>query len=332
MLKKSEIVTIYHKPGLSYFQMKNKQVLDSLFGGVTVKVGKYVSAVNEMTARHTLNTMLLRNLLGTNPDTVNSNWDDLVRTWWSTINISVPAMGYNLQVGLSYDVNDPIRNKYISKLKGVETDEDLARVVESTIPLTDRFMYGTPLNILEYLQYLYVLIHREVANSIEDIDKSTNIRLYLHTEAAAKKIEEDQAKLHVEVSKLFVSVSEDSKKVKQILRAYNLLDNVLPVNITDHNNNVMSLSKIVSGTPKVFKMIMSDKLLAKKAFVGELLDKNIISRLPGSDTIVLSTDNNIILGTSVDSVLSYFEEPSNKDIVSTTINQLSAANKNIVTE
>lgn len=332
MLKKSEIVTIYHKPGLSYFQMKNKQVLDSLFGGVTVKVGKYVSAVNEMTARHTLNTMLLRNLLGTNPDTVNSNWDDLVRTWWSTINISVPAMGCNLQVGLSYDVNDPVRNKYISKLKGVETDEDLARVVESTIPLTDRFMYGTPLNILEYLQYLYVLIHREVANSIEDIDKSTNIRLYLHTEAAAKKIEEDQAKLHVEVSKLFVSVSEDSKKVKQILRAYNLLDNVLPVNITDHNNNVMSLSKIVSGTPKVFKMIMSDKLLAKKAFVGELLDKNIISRLPGSDTIVLSTDNNIILGTSVDSVLSYFEEPSNKDIVSTTINQLSAANKNIVTE
>lgn len=332
MLKKPEIVTIYHKPGLSYFQMKNKQVLDSLFGGVTVKVGKYVSAVNEMTARHTLNTMLLRNLLGTNPDTVNSNWDDLVRTWWSTINISVPAMGCNLQVGLSYDVNDPIRNKYISKLKGVETDEDLARVVESTIPLTDRFMYGTPLNILEYLQYLYVLIHREVANSIEDIDKSTNIRLYLHTEAAAKKIEEDQAKLHVEVSKLFVSVSEDSKKVKQILRAYNLLDNVLPVNITDHNNNVMSLSKIVSGTPKVFKMIMSDKLLAKKAFVGELLDKNIISRLPGSDTIVLSTDNNIILGTSVDSVLSYFEEPSNKDIVSTTINQLSAANKNIVTE
>ena len=332
MLKKSEIVTIYHKPGLSYFQMKNKQVLDSLFGGVTVKVGKYVSAVNEMTARHTLNTMLLRNLLGTNPDTVNSNWDDLVRTWWSTINISVSAMGCNLQVGLSYDVNDPIRNKYISKLKGVETDEDLARVVESTIPLTDRFMYGTPLNILEYLQYLYVLIHREVANSIEDIDKSTNIRLYLHTEAAAKKIEEDQAKLHVEVSKLFISVSEDSKKVKQILRAYNLLDNVLPVNITDHNNNVMSLSKIVSGTPKVFKMIMSDKLLAKKAFVGELLDKNIISRLPGSDTIVLSTDNNIILGTSVDSVLSYFEEPSNKDIVSTTINQLSAANKNIVTE
>lgn len=332
MLKKPEIVTIYHKPGLSYFQMKNKQVLDSLFGGVTVKVGKYVSAVNEMTARHTLNTMLLRNLLGTNPDTVNSNWDDLVRTWWSTINISVSAMGCNLQVGLSYDVNDPIRNKYISKLKGVETDEDLARVVESTIPLTDRFMYGTPLNILEYLQYLYVLIHREVANSIEDIDKSTNIRLYLHTEAAAKKIEEDQAKLHVEVSKLFISVSEDSKKVKQILRAYNLLDNVLPVNITDHNNNVMSLSKIVSGTPKVFKMIMSDKLLAKKAFVGELLDKNIISRLPGSDTIVLSTDNNIILGTSVDSVLSYFEEPSNKDIVSTTINQLSAANKNIVTE
>lgn len=332
MLKKPEIVTIYHKPGLSYFQMKNKQVLDSLFGGVTVKVGKYVSAVNEMTARHTLNTMLLRNLLGTNPDTVNSNWDELVRTWWSTINISVPAMGYNLQVGLSYDVNDPVRNKYISKLKGVETDEDLARVVESTIPLTDRFMYGTPLDILEYLQYLYVLIHREVANSIDDIDKSTNIRLYLHTEAAAKKIEEDQAKLHVEVSKLFVSVSEDSKKVKQILRAYNLLDNVLPVDITDHNNNVMRLSKIVSGTPKVFKMIMSDKLLAKKAFIGELLDKNIISRLPGSDTIVLSTDNNIILGTSVDSVLSYFEEPSNKDIVSTTINQLSAANKNIVTE
>jgi hypothetical protein len=332
MLKKPEIVTIYHKPGLSYFQMKNKQVLDSLFGGVTVKVGKYVSAVNEMTARHTLNTMLLRNLLGTNPDTVNSNWDELVRTWWSTINISVPAMGYKLQVGLSYDVNDPVRNKYISKLKGVETDEDLARVVESTIPLTDRFMYGTPLDILEYLQYLYVLIHREVANSIDDIDKSTNIRLYLHTEAAAKKIEEDQAKLHVEVSKLFVSVSEDSKKVKQILRAYNLLDNVLPVEITDHNNNVMRLSKIVSGTPKVFKMIMSDKLLAKKAFIGELLDKNIISRLPGSDTIVLSTDNNIILGTSVDSVLSYFEEPSNKDIVSTTINQLSAANKNLVTE
>lgn len=193
-------------------------------------------------------------------------------------------------------------------------------------------MYGTPLDILEYLQYLYVLIHREVANSIDDIDKSTNIRLYLHTEAAAKKIEEDQAKLHVEVSKLFVSVSEDSKKVKQILRAYNLLDNVLPVDITDHNNNVMRLSKIVSGTPKVFKMIMSDKLLAKKAFIGELLDKNIISRLPGSDTIVLSTDNNIILGTSVDSVLSYFEEPSNKDIVSTTINQLSAANKNLVTE
>ena len=328
MLKRSEQVTIYHRPGLSYFQTKNKTVLDTLFGGVTVKVGKYISGINEMTARHTLNTMLLRNILGSNPDTQNTNWDELVRVWWSTINISVSALGYAMEIGLSYDINDPLRIKYIEKLKDVTTDEELADYVEKHIPVSDRFMYGTPLNILQYLQYLYVLIHREVANSIEETEKSTNIRLYLHTEAAAKKIEADQAKLHVETSKLFAALCEDSKRVKQVLRAYNLLDNVLPIPIVEHDKNIIALSKIVTNTPKVFKLIMGDKQLSNKAFIGELLEKNVISRLPGSDTIVLATDSNVVLGSSVESVLGYFSEPTNKDVYETSVKQLQAIRNN----
>ena len=325
MIKTSEQVTILPKPGLTYFQFHNRKTFDTIFGGINMKLGKYMAAINELSARHTLNTMLLRNLLGVNPDSVNINWDELVRSWWSTISINISQLGYTMEIGLSYDINDPLRKQYISKLPNITTDEQLAEYVNTKIKIDDRFMYGTPLNILQYLQYLFILIHKEVANDIKDIDKSTNIKFYLHTDKAAKRQEEELAKLHIETSTLLVELQKEPKKVKQVLRTYNLLDGVtrLPIS-TDENTNIITMTNLVMQNPRVFKLLVGDPKLKEKAFISSLFDNNVIARLVGSDTIVLSTDNNTILGSSVEEVINYLTDSKNVDMLKMVENQLKA--------
>jgi len=325
MLVKNEKITVFPKPGLTYFQNVNKKTLNSIFGGINIRVSKYLSAINNMTARHTLNTMLLRQILGVNPDSHNINWDELVRMWWSNISINISEIGYNMEVGLTYDINDPQRKQYISKLPNCDTDEKLIAYVEKHIPIEERFKYGTPIETLQYLQYLYLLIHREVANDIKDIDKSTNIKMYIHTDESAKRNEAEIASLHLEVSALITEISKDPNKVRQALIAHNLLDGVKTITILpDKNSNIIALTTLAMNQPKLFKLLLKDSKLAEKAFIGELLNNNIVTRLMGSDTIVLGTDINIILGSSVDDVINYFIDPKNSEMKSSITKQLNA--------
>ena len=59
--------------------------------------------------------------------------------------------------------------------------------METHVEYEYRCLYAQPVNPIDYLSYSFAIIHREVANSLEELDKSTNIRFYLYTEEEEKR-------------------------------------------------------------------------------------------------------------------------------------------------
>lgn len=322
----SKKVQVIQKPGVTYFQHANTKwiSIDSL------RVGRYMKAVNEMIAKTEMNRLLLREIIGVDPDSPVGNWDNLLKEWWANVNISIPAKGLTLEVGLIYDVTDPLRKARIDEIKRAKgvtsiTDEDLKNWVESKINYSDRCLYAKPVDTLNYLYYCFVLIHREVANSITDIDKSTNIRFYLYTEEEEKKIKEEDTKLRTEAAGILAELAKDSKKVIKALRVYNTLDDIAPYKITnDDAANLQNLVLLFQENPKLFITISKDKDTNMKAFVQELFENNLLEKLTGSNVIVLAQDHNVILGGNIQETMDFFRNDSNKETRETLQKQIKA--------
>lgn len=324
----SKKVQIIQKPGVTYFQRVNSKWIDF----ENLKLGKYLTAVNAMIAKSEMNQLLLREIIAINPDNPNGNWENLLKEWWSNINVSVPKLGLTLEVGLIYDVTDVRRQKRINEVKlackvNQLTDEDLANYVQSRIDYSDRCLYAAPIKTLDYLYYCFALIHREVANTITEMDKSMNIRFYLHTEEEERKTKEQEAKLRTEVAAILAEVAKDNKKVIKMLRVYNTLDDITPYKITqDDSENLQNLVVLFTENPSLFKVIAQDTNLTMKSFIQELFEKGLIERLLGSNVIVLTSDKNIIIGNTIDDAIKFFIDDKNKELKDNLVKQ-----KNILT-
>ena len=126
-------VKLIQKPGVTLFQRVNAKWIDV----ESLKLGRYMKAVNEMIGRSEVNLILLRDVLGVDPNSPNGGWDMLVKEWWSNINVSVPPTGKTLQIGLIYDVTDRRRQYHIDivrkYLKATSiTDEELKNICGNT--------------------------------------------------------------------------------------------------------------------------------------------------------------------------------------------------------
>jgi len=306
-MEKSEKITIFWKAQGSAFanQADNKKVI----GESTRRLGGSQSAINKMLACGDESKLLMPSLLGLSPNS--PNWDTRIKQYWNDLSVEVIQVGKELEIGFNYNLNDISREKYLKEFKelvkskfktDITTDEELYKFIgKVNVEETEKYKYATPISIEDYLLWRYCLVHREVANNIEDVDKSGAIRFYMYSEA-----EKTQAKI-----KMYELTNLAMKKYLEVIASAELIDALLYV----YQDKLTGLDAVTKATmvqnhmntdPKKFLALSSDTALTTKALIEKYISYGILKRLASTSIVVDASDPEFVLGNTLDEVIAFF--------------------------
>jgi hypothetical protein len=312
-MEKSEKITIFWKAQSSAFanQVDNKKVI----GESTRRIGGSQSAINKMLACGDESKLLMPTLLGLSSNS--PNWDTRVKQYWNDLSVEVTQVGKELEIGFNYNINDVSREKYLKEFKeivkskfktDISTDEELYKFIgKVNIEETEKYKYATPISVEDYILWRYCLVHREVANNIEDVDKSGSIRFYMYSE-----LEKTQAKV-----KMYELSNSAMKKYLEIIASEELVDALLYV----YQDKFTGLDAITKATlvqehmtadPRKFLTLSSDTALNTKALIEKYISYNILKRLASTSIVVDASDPEFVLGNTLDEVIAFFNSTDAK--------------------
>jgi len=319
-------VTIKWKYEPSTFEKINKEVLGSNFR----KIGTSRSAINKLLEQYEMLKVLMPSLIGVSPDSRDINWDKEVNNYWNSLTVDVPLGGKVLETGLKFSINDKNRQGYIKELSNkvataqvknpFDTDQKLADYVmgyTSNIPNIDedeRWKYGTPISVEDYLLWRYVQNYSHVANKFEDINKSAKIRFYLNTEEdveRAKKAERAVRNKALEIyTKLLTkATNEDLTDILGVLNPNNIVTLVKDKTKEDKQAELMD---VIYKKPEEFISVANNKNLKLLATIKKYIAFDIFHRLPNSSIIVDASDHRKILGNTDNEVISFMSNSKNE--------------------
>lgn len=178
---------------------------------------------------------------------------------------------------------------------------------------TERYKFGVPIEVVDYMLYRYCLVYSHVANSFELVTKSPNIRFYLHSESDIKKAKEFKHKLEKDRINTYIKVIQSTSKVENILYAIGKGDTIKSMDETDQ---FLLLEEISKNDTKRFVSVANDKNLTTRGLIEKYVAYSLLRRLDGSQVIVDSVDPSITIGNNVSEAISFFTNEKNKANVS----------------
>jgi hypothetical protein len=178
---------------------------------------------------------------------------------------------------------------------------------------SQKYKYGNPVNVSDYMLYRFCLVHSQVANEFSLVDKSQNIRFYLHSEDEIKQYKETKIKLEKDRMSMFLDVVKSSDKVENLLYALGLGVNIKDSDAADRN---IMLNTFSSDNPSKFISMASDKNLELRGMIEKYITFNILKRIDGSSIIIDSVDAAKTIGNNIDEAISFFMTDTNKAYLS----------------
>jgi len=302
MLTVNKKIVIYRKSDANEFSKKNYKVLPT----GNRKVGPSINAVNSILMHSDMLGELMPKLIGMSKD--DREFTKKTMMYWNSIAVNIPDTGKELEIGFVYDLRDSKKITEIEKIKGADKkaktfagDKQLAEYVEEFIKEEDRWRYGVPINASDYLLWRYCLNYKAVANSPDEkiLGKSSDIRFYIHNEDLIKKMEKQKFNLRAKAGKIFFDVIADAELIKKYLYA---MGKGAGIETMDDIDKGKLLESVYLNTPAELVDIHKDKQIDMKAYIEECINANVLRRLPNTDIIVNSTDNNPIGNTMMDAI------------------------------
>lgn len=319
MIEKSKKVSIMWRLHNDPFQQANKeQFIDKVYPR---RIGSNITAVNTLLANGEELRSLMPILLGVDPNSTSSNWDKLVANYWNSLSVEVYSNGLDLEIGFIYDVTttDKIRSGYISKLKNIESDEDLITYVEGSkkdgtpnVPDNEKYKYAAAITPEHWLLYRYCVGvngkgYKRVSNSMTTIEMSPDIDFYIYDESVAK---DARRKVH-EVNRKALT------KYIEVIAKRDIVDQLLLVfkdttTYTDDLDKDIALDTIVKTRPQEFLTYVNDKNLMTKAQIESYINAGILRRLAGTSIIVDNDQPDVIVGNNLAEAVTFFSPDNTK--------------------
>jgi hypothetical protein len=196
--------------------------------------------------------MYLPTLIGSDPN--KADWSTATENYWKNISVDVPdnEEGLELEVGFKY-----------------KTEEDAATAKG-----------GIPINIPNYVLWRYCLVYSKVANSIEDVDKSPNIRFYLFDKAKEQKQKINLTAAKQKAYAKYLEIVGDIETITTILLVMEVGKGV----IMSKEDKLIALDSLVSSRPIDFLKVANDKNLQTKALIEKCLTRKFLTIIPNTDT------------------------------------------------
>lgn len=310
MEKSNKGIELLWKITSSDFYKKN---IDS-FAELTRPFGSATNAVKTLMSHSEELKVILKPILGVNPESVTSNWDALCKEYLDGIDFQVPKSGIKLEIGFTYDITSPRCERYIAPLKAAHkeiiTDKLLADYVENNVEEDEKYKYGEPINHDHYIIYRYALLHPHVSNDMDTVDKSANIRFLLRKEIDIAKARKDKYANDIKVMNVFMEVAADPTRVIDVLN----LDSKWNSDM-DADDCLISLKELSVQYPEKFMRLATDPNLKAKAKIERYILAGLLNRIPNSSIIRDGQNPELILGNTMDEVITFMVNDKNKPLV-----------------
>lgn len=303
----SRKVSIRWKLNPDVFGMLNKDVMEE----VTRKFGSTITAVNTMLVKKELLETTMPIILGINP--TDDGWQKELSNYWNSLSVDIPKNGKDLEIGFSFDLSDKDRTKYIKEIvakKAIKTDEDLANAVMSSkeIPEDELYRYGAPIKAEDYVLFIYSKNYRDVANKVEDVDKSSYIRFYIHDNEIQKRQKEAASKIAMKAQEKYIDLVKSKDSADKILNILCILqpNEIESVEVLTNDERQVRLFDMVMTNTNEFINACDNTNLHTLALIEKLLSKRIIRKMPNTSVIVDIEDPSLIIGNTTTEAISWF--------------------------
>lgn len=320
-------ISIRWKLNPDSFGVINSKVISDF----TRKFGSTQVAVNAILVKDDMMKMLMPFVIGVSPS--DPSWNKRIADYWHSLSVDIPSGGKDLEIGFSFDLDDKLRQDNIkdikSKNKGITTSEDLARVVLANVDEEEMYKYGTPLVIEDYLLWIYSFKYHDVANTPEELEKSTSIRFYIHDEKIVKAKQAALVDIALEAQGILINTLA---KDNATTRIYDILSVLEPSGISSFDtmtpkDRQIKIFELVSLKPKEFIEIANDANLEIRSLIEKLLNARILRKLPNTDIIVDVEDPSIQIGATTADAISWFSITTNDPKIGEYKTRLKANNK-----
>ena len=308
-------VTIQLKLNPTVFEVINAQV----YAMAGRRIGTPIKAVQTLINKTEMLKNVLPVVIGSTPESNASNWDSAVSEYVNSISVEIPTSGYKLDLSFNLLNNDKqlavAKAIFKTKDETIElTEAALAKKVIEKVDILDMWKYGTPVDAANYVLYQYCQNYGAVANTIADINKSPNIKFYIHDEAQVKAAKSERHKIETDALAMYITVIKDKESdviVEDLL--YAIDGRTGKYNSFDKADKEQALMDLVRSIPEEFvRHAAKSDTIKIKAFANKLIAYGIVKKADFYDIYTEAKNPTIVLGNTYDEYLTFLSNDRNK--------------------
>lgn len=272
-------------------------------------------------------------LIGLSPN--NPDFITRVKAWLSNIQFVINENDTTLNISFIYNKKkdylefkrreEAIDREYdkVDRANTTAIKEGVKKRVEALNALeSEKYKYGRPVNLEDYLMYRHCLLYRDVAKDAALINSDPNLRFYIKD---ADKEAEKQKKLteeKVKAMRNFVELNGSEQKFNAVFIAMVAFrnENVAEALLKDRSEKTTALMDFVNTNPERFNKLISDKNIITKALIETLIVRGELIRSEYNQQI--SSADGTFIGSNMNEAVAFFNNPDNKDMRSVYENKL----------
>ena len=272
-------------------------------------------------------------LIGLSPS--NPEFITRVKAWLSNIQFVVNEEDVSLNTSFIWNKKsdyvafkkkeDAIDEEYnkIDRANTAAIKDAVKRKVEALNALeSEKYKYGRPQNLEEYLIYRHCLLFRDVAKDIALINSDPNLRFYIKDEAKEAEKKKKLTDERLKAMRNFIELNASPSKFNAVFIAMiaSRNENISEALLKDSNEKTNMLMNYVNESPDKFNKLVNDKNIITKAFIETLIVRGELVRAEFNQQI--STADGNFIGSNMTEAVAYFNNPDNKDIKAVYENKL----------
>lgn len=193
--------------------------------------------------------------------------------------------------------------------------EGIKRRVEALNTLEgQKYQYGRPVNLEEYIIYRHCLLYRDVAKDIALINSDPALRFYIKDEAKEIEKQKKLTEERVKAMRNFIELNASPSKFNAVY--VNMVvyrnENITEAMLKDQSTKTAIVMNFVNEYPDKFNKFVNDKNITIKAFIETLIARGELIRAEYNQQI--STADGMFIGSNINEAVAYFNNPANKDI------------------
>lgn len=325
--KRSITISLVHN--YSNYRKVNLKVL----GQRKETIGSSISSCRILSSNQGEVEAYFPTLIGLSPN--NPEFITKVKAWLSNIQFIVNDNDVSLNISFVYNTK---RDYLRFKEQEDKIDEEFAKIDrKNTTVIKDavkkrvealntlegqKYKYGHPENLEEYLMYRHCLLYKDVAKDVALINGDPSLRFYIKDEA---KEAEKQRKLTQErktAMRNFIELGASEIKFNALYIAMvaSRNENVSEALLKSHDEKEVALMSFVNDQPDKFNKLFKDGNITTKALIETLIVRGELIRSEFNQQI--SSVDGTFVGANMNEAVAYFNNPNNKDIRTTYENKL----------